>query len=148
MRWAGIAWASPISALALLIAGVNCLLGGRIERRGDTLEATAGLLPWMLNGLAPRRSFTAITLGHVILARTAQDAARWRVHEREHVRQYERWGILFPAAYLGASFLAWRRGGDAYWDNRFEREARAAEFRAEAQAPPAPRPPTRIAARR
>jgi hypothetical protein len=41
-----------------------------------------------------------------------------------HVRQYERWGPFFPLLYLLASFEALIRGGDAYRDNRFEREAR------------------------
>jgi hypothetical protein len=29
--------------------------------------------------------------------------------------------------YLGSSALCWLRGQQPYWDNRFEREARAAE---------------------
>jgi hypothetical protein len=44
-----------------------------------------------------------------------------------HVRQYERYGVLFFPAYLAASLAALASGGDPYVDNRFEREAFAAE---------------------
>jgi hypothetical protein len=40
-----------------------------------------------------------------------------------HVRQYERWGPLFVPAYVLCSAVIWSRGGDAYRDNPFEREA-------------------------
>ena len=49
--------------------------------------------------------------------------SRARDHEHVHVRQYERWGPFMLPAYFLSSFLAWRRGGDYYLDNRFEREA-------------------------
>lgn len=71
-------------------------------------------------------SITAITLGHVILAQSDVDLVRTRAHERVHVRQYERWGPIFPVLYLAASMIAFLEGGDAYFDNRFERQARAA----------------------
>ncbi len=45
-------------------------------------------------------------------------------HELVHVRQYERWGILLWPAYAVASLWAKLRGGDAYRDNHFERQAR------------------------
>jgi hypothetical protein len=58
---------------------------------------------------------------------------RLRRHEHAHVRQAERWGPLFVPAYLLES--AWQAlcGRNAYLDNRFEVQARAAE-----QAPPPP----------
>jgi hypothetical protein len=48
---------------------------------------------------------------------------RCRNHERVHVRQYERWGPLFPPLYLLSSAAALVRGMDPYRDNRFEQEA-------------------------
>jgi hypothetical protein len=66
---------------------------------------------------------SAITFGHVVLARDAQSHDLTRAHERVHVRQCERWGPLFIPAYLTASLVAWMRGGSAYRDNRFEKEA-------------------------
>jgi hypothetical protein len=41
-----------------------------------------------------------------------------------HVRQYERWGLLFPILYVLASFRALLTGKRFYWDNVFEVEAR------------------------
>jgi hypothetical protein len=60
-------------------------------------------------------------------SRAALDATR--AHERVHVRQYERWGPLFVPLYLAASIWAAVNGGDAYYDNPFEREAWAVERR-------------------
>jgi hypothetical protein len=66
----------------------------------------------------------AITFGHVVLAVDAVALERTRAHERIHVNQYERWGALFIPAYLAASLWAAVRGGDPYFDNPFERQAR------------------------
>jgi hypothetical protein len=44
-------------------------------------------------------------------------------HELVHVRQFERWGPLMGPAYLLCSLVLWLRGGRAYRDNPFEREA-------------------------
>jgi hypothetical protein len=74
----------------------------------------------------------AITLGHVVLATDAATAALTREHERVHVAQFERWGVLFPALYAGASLLAWLGGGHYYRDNRFEVAARAGSARCRA----------------
>jgi hypothetical protein len=68
-------------------------------------------------------AFSAITLGHVILGADHATLASVRSHEQVHVRQYERWGVLFFPLYLGSSALAWMRGGDPYRDNAFEQEA-------------------------
>jgi len=72
-------------------------------------------------------SIGAITLGHVVLAQDQATLERSRIHERVHVRQYERWGLLFPLLYLGSSAGALLRGGNAYEDNHFEREAFAVD---------------------
>ena len=65
-----------------------------------------------------------MTLGHVVLGRDAAILDHAREHERVHVRQCERWGLLFIPAYLLAS--AWQAlgGREAYRDNPFEREVR------------------------
>ena len=143
-----IVWASPISVLALVVATFNLMFGGQLRRSGIALEATGGAMPLLLKALGPKRSIAAITLGHVILARSDHEAARWRAHEHAHVRQYERWGVVFPLAYAAASLVAWSRVCDLYWDNAFEVEARAAEVKAATQALPSPRPPARTGALR
>ena len=74
--------------------------------------------------------FAAATIGHVIVARNSACLDSCRVHEHVHVQQCERWGVLFPFAYVGAGLYAAlraRRWSAYYWNNRFEREARAAE---------------------
>jgi hypothetical protein len=64
-----------------------------------------------------------MTLGHVVLGRSAAALVETRAHERVHVTQCEVWGPLFLPAYAASSMVAWARGGDAYRDNAFEREA-------------------------
>jgi hypothetical protein len=67
----------------------------------------------------------AMTLGHVVVGRTAAGLDLAREHELVHVRQYERWGPLFGPAYVLASAYLWFAGRDPYRDNPFEREAYA-----------------------
>jgi hypothetical protein len=60
---------------------------------------------------------------HIVVGCDIHCLERTRRHERVHVRQVERWGPLFIPAYFTASLIARLRGGDAYLDNCFEREA-------------------------
>ena len=64
-----------------------------------------------------------MTFGHVVLCVDEIDVTALQ-HELVHVRQYERWGLLFVPAYLVASVFARSRGGHAYRDNPFEVAAR------------------------
>lgn len=84
------------------------------------------VLPWLRPlGRVLLPNWLAITLGRTILtwrALTAPELA----HELEHVRQWERFGIAFPFAYLAESYRARRAGGRWYGDNRFEAAARRA----------------------
>lgn len=64
-----------------------------------------------------------MTLGHIVIGRDQQCLDSTRSHERVHVRQCERWGPMFIPAYLFFSLRLLIRGGDAYRDNPFEREA-------------------------
>jgi hypothetical protein len=65
----------------------------------------------------------ALTLGHVVLGTNARQLEVSRSHERVHVMQYERWGLVFPVAYAASSLSAILRGKNAYRGNRFEKEA-------------------------
>ena len=69
----------------------------------------------------------AITLGHVVLGVSLDALTATRAHERAHVRQFERWGLLMLVLYPLAGLWVWLRGGHPYRDNWFERDARAAE---------------------
>jgi hypothetical protein len=98
--------------------------GGRLQRRGRVLEFYGGAVTWLLERMPGTDcGAAAMTLGHVVLGRTAAALDVTRQHELVHVRQYERWGPLFVPAYLLCSAIIWSRGGDAYRDNPFEREA-------------------------
>ena len=69
----------------------------------------------------------ALTLGHVVFGQTRAALDATRAHEHVHVRQYERWGILFVPAYLAVSAYLYLRGRDAYRENPFEVEAYAVD---------------------
>lgn len=121
-----LAWPLPWTLAGLLLALPALLGGGWQWRRVDgtgALCAHGGL-----SGRILARSWIgAITIGHLVLARDSATLERTLAHELVHVRQFERWGLLFPLLYLWASWEAWRHGGRAYWDNRYEVEARQAE---------------------
>jgi hypothetical protein len=126
-RVVGYLWAAPITFIGIAIAmaawrrGQVALVDGVIEVHGPWVR-------WALRHLVPLRGgASAITFGHVVLARDQASLDCTRTHERVHVRQYERWGALFVPAYLTAGLWAALRGGHPYFDNPFEREAYDAE---------------------
>ena len=123
-RVARLAWASPCSAIGLALAAIVLLLGGRARRFGGTLEVTLRDSEWLTGRLTRSLRFRAVTLGHVIIAVTRQELDGMRAHERIHVQQYERWGAAFFVAYAASSLWQLVRGRRAYWDNRFEIDAR------------------------
>jgi len=116
-------WASPVSAAALPALPIALATGGSARVVDGVLEIGGGVLAALLSRGLPGFPIGAITLGHVVLAADAGEHARCRAHERVHVRQYERWGVLFPFLYLASSAAALLRGASAYRDNAFEREA-------------------------
>lgn len=118
-------WALPTTAPGLVLAALARATGGRVQRVDGTLEACGGAVGWLLARVPIEGGAGAMTLGHVVVGRDARALDRCRAHERVHVRQAERWGPLFLPAYAVASGWAWLRGGDAYLDNAFEREAYA-----------------------
>jgi hypothetical protein len=120
------AWAAPCSAVGLVLGALVVLLGGRARIREGVLEFWAANLA-ATSAKAPRRSripFVAITFGHVVLARTEHALRETFAHEREHVRQYERWGVVFFLLYPASSLYQLVRGRHPYWFNHFELEAR------------------------
>lgn len=127
MRWLRplvYVWASPMTALGLAFVPAALLTRGRLTVVDGVLEVHGGAVRFFLLRLVPIvGGAAAMTLGHVVIGLDADTLERTRSHERIHVRQCERWGPLFGPAYLTASLLVWVRGGDAYRDNPFEREA-------------------------
>lgn len=120
-------WAGPTTALGLLLAGLARIGGGRTRVIGGVVEAHGGLLAALLRRAPMAGGAAAMTLGHVVIGRSAHDLDRTRRHERVHVAQYERWGPFFVPAYFAACAVAWARGHHAYFDSRFEREAYGAD---------------------
>lgn len=123
IRIAAYAWAAPNTAVGLLAAALALLPGGRIRVVDGVVEACGPAVAAVLRRAPIRGGAAAVTLGHVVLGRDPGALVRTRAHERVHVRQYERWGPLFLPAYAVASLLARLGGGQAYYGNRFEREA-------------------------
>lgn len=121
-------WAFPVTLLGLLAALVSRGSGGTLQQVEGVLEVAGGWPARVLRrGFPFSGAVAALTLGHVVVGVSLQALAATRVHERAHVRQFERWGVLLLGLYPLAGLLAWIRGGNPYRDNPFEREARAAE---------------------
>ncbi len=126
-RFIAFIWVLPITLIGFCFAIIIRASGGEIAKYGIAWEASGGRAPQLLWLFNPWLNIDAITLGHIIIASDNATARRLRAHEQAHVRQYERWGVFFPLAYLVASALAAINGGDAYRDNVFEVDARCAE---------------------
>ena len=120
-------WAGPTTLIGLVVA-LGLLRRGGIATVDGVIEAHS---PWLGRALALLTPLaggaSAMTLGHVVIARDARALEVTRPHERVHVRQYEVWGPFFVPAYLLAGLWALIQGGHPYVDNRFEREARRYE---------------------
>jgi hypothetical protein len=117
-------WVGPGSLVGLFAALVAVCRGGRCQIVDGVLEVYGGGVTEFLSRFsAVPGAISAITLGHVVLGASKYELDRTRIHERVHVRQYERWGPLFIPAYLLASVWLWLRGRDPYLQNPFEVEA-------------------------
>lgn len=121
-------WPMPATLLGLMLALLARASGGEWRRVTGVLEVSGGWPARVLRaGLPFSGSVAAITFGHVVVGVSRDDLDATRLHERAHVRQFERWGGLLLVLYPLAGAVAWIRGGDPYRDNPYEREARAAE---------------------
>lgn len=125
-RWLRYLWAAPNTLLGLVLGAIGVLFGASVRREQGVLEFWGGGIGRQLARLPQPLSFSAMTLGHVILAVDRSALAQLRPHERVHVRQYERWGPLFLPAYALSSLVQLLRGRNPYRENHFERQAYAA----------------------
>lgn len=117
------AWASPATAVGLGLSLLAVLLGARLRVVDGVIEVAGGQVRKLVLLLPKALRFAAITFGHVVLGLDHATLRAVRAHEHVHVRQYERWGVLFFALYLASSLWQLIRGRSPYFDNRFEREA-------------------------
>ena len=119
-------WTLPTTAIGLCAGAPALVSGGGMQWVDGVLEFHGGFVEFLLRDCTLLEGgASAMTLGHVVLGRDRPSLEWTRSHERVHVRQCERWGPLFLPAYLLASLVVKLRGGDAYRDNPFEREAYA-----------------------
>ncbi len=117
-------WAFPTTLIGMLFLPLALVSGGRAQVVDGVLELHGGWVELFLRHFTLLKGgASAMTLGHVVLGRDEMLLNLTRAHERVHVRQCERWGPLFLPAYGVASLIALLRGGSAYRDNAFEREA-------------------------
>ncbi len=116
-------WAAPWSLVGLLIGVLGLLSGGHVQRKGRVLELYGGCLPTILHFFPFYSGSPVATFGQVVLGRSSRHLNACRMHQLVHVRQYERWGLLFVPAYLSCSVAMWFRGKHPYYDNPFELSA-------------------------
>ena len=122
IRLLAYAWPLPYTIFGIAI---GLLLVGRFRRVHGVIEIHGPVIAAVLCRLAVPAM--AMTLGHVVFGQTQAALDLTRAHERVHVRQYERWGLLFVPAYLLAGAWMFLRGRNAYRDNPFELEAFAVD---------------------
>ena len=119
-------WTFPTTAVGLAVGGLCTPFGARWRLVDGVLECHGGGVAWLLeHATLLEGGAMAMTLGDVVLGRSAAALDVTRRHERVHVRQAHRWGPLFIPAYLLASAVAWLQRRGAYRGNAFEREAYA-----------------------
>ena len=119
-------WSGPTTCIGLMFVTLAIVSGGSARVVDGVIEAEGGLVEVFLRrvvGLWLNGGASAMTLGHVVIARDRLSHDRTRTHERVHVRQCERWGPLFLPAYLAASLAMFLMRRSPYRDNPFEREA-------------------------
>jgi hypothetical protein len=116
----------PFTALGWVL---TVLLGARRRRLAGCLLAWSepgGALAWLL-AHHPFGPMAAVTIGRCVLAASRPALQATWAHEAEHIRQFERFGLLFPLLYAADSLRCLLRGQSIYRDNRFEVAARLAE---------------------
>ena len=123
-------WAFPATAVGLVFALLARTAGATAVIVDGVIEVAGGRFGRLVSALPHPLRFSAITFGHVVLGIDHSVLEHCRAHEQVHVRQYERWGVLFFPLYLGSSLFQAARGRRPYWDNHFERQAREEAARA------------------
>ncbi len=121
--WGVLTGADAYTALAWAVAR---MAGATIIYRQGVYLAYGGRLPALLRH-HPVGHVAAICMGRVILAPNSAALQRHLRHEWTHMRQFLRWGLLFPLLYVLEMAYQYALGRQPYHDNYYEKEARAAE---------------------
>jgi cellobiose-specific phosphotransferase system component IIC len=120
-------WALPLTIFGWLV----CLLGTRyLATRADDWsmhfvakqDGKITVIKWYMN----RLNIWAMTLGAVIIYSGSEAVANEQIvtHERTHVKQCYRYGVLSILLYIMASIVAAAYGQDWYRGNDAEEQAR------------------------
>ena len=123
LQFVKILWAMPSTLIGVAAGMLGLLTGGSWQLHSGCLEFHGGFVTWALERMPLTGGVLAMTLGHSVIAQSADGLEISREHERIHVLQYERWGPFFLPAYLSTSVWLWCVGRDCYLENPFEREA-------------------------
>lgn len=119
------AWVSPITLCCLPLVVLAKVSGGGVALHSGVIEVWGGWVgAWLQCGIPLLGAVNAFTCGHLVAGVSLPHLHASRAHERVHVAQFERWGVLFPLVYAFAGWQAYRRGGRFYWDNPYEIAAR------------------------
>lgn len=122
-------WPLPATMIGIIFATMARASGATIRAADGVVEVGGGGVGRAIALLPRALQFNAITFGHVVIGVSHGVLAQCRRHERVHVRQYERWGVLFFPRYVASSVWALLRGRHPYWHNYFERQAYREERR-------------------
>jgi hypothetical protein len=117
-------WALPTTLIGLAAGLLWIAFGAKVRISHGVIEVHGGRLA---KRMLKTGGFAAMALGHVIIGSSPGILDQLRTHEHVHVKQAERWGILFIPAYLLAGLWQLLCGRHVYYDHPFEREAFAAE---------------------
>lgn len=115
--------ADAYTVLALLVLR---LARAQVRYCDGVWLAWGGALPWLLRH-HPVGAVAAAAIGRVIVAGDKATLRRHLRHEWVHVRQFLRWGLLFPVLYVLELLRHILHGKSPYWHNIFEQEARRNE---------------------
>jgi hypothetical protein len=116
-------WTLPTTLVGIVAGLLWCLSGAKVRIVNGIVEVHDG---WLAQRML-QQGIAAMALGHVILGTSSCTLEQLRPHEYVHVRQAERWGILFIPAYLLAGLWQKIKGRHMYYDNPFEQEAFAVD---------------------
>lgn len=104
------------------------LAGAQLKPLGGIWCATHGRVACLL-AHHPFGAVRAMAIGRVVFAADKVALRRHMRHEWAHVRQFCRFGLLFPLLYLLELLRQLLHGKSPYWHNIFEQEARRNEVR-------------------
>ena len=71
-------WASPASAVGVCVACIASAVGAEVKRVSGVLEVSLAPRIAVLRKAAASLPFAAITLGHIVIARSAEEQAALR----------------------------------------------------------------------